>query len=161
MVIAIDIVLVLLGLIIIIRHTVIGFVRSCFSFFKLGACIAASFMLTPYIFPALSGRIPHMLGYLLVFIGAFATLTLLSYIIDRIFRLPFLNAVNKFGGFIVGILCAYIVMSVCASLVTVISMLTEDALFGVEHAQLVQDTVVYGFLSQYGAFEVIKNYFLY
>ena len=69
MVVAIDTVLLLLGLIIIIRHTVIGFVRSFFSFFKLGVCIVSSFVFTPVFFPYLSGKVPSTLGYLLVFIG--------------------------------------------------------------------------------------------
>ena len=161
MVIAIDIVLLLIGLIIIIRHTVIGFVRSFFAFFKLGACVAASFGLTPYIFPHLSGKIPSMLGYLLVFIGSYAALTLLAYAIDRIFRLPILSTANKLGGFLLGLLCAYIVMSAGASLVTAISLLTDDVIFGIDHTSLSNDTVIYGFLNEYGAFEIIKNYFIY
>ena len=160
MVVAIDVILLLLGLIIIIRHTAIGFVRSFFSFFKLGACIISAFLLTPMLFPYLSGKVPSMLGYLLVFIGVYALLTLLSYIIDRICRLPFLNAANKFGGFLVGVLCAYIVISAAAALVTVISILTEDAIFGMNQAALSNNTVIYGFLDKYGAFEVVK-YFLY
>ena len=160
MVVAIDVVLLLIGLIIIIRHTVIGFVRSFFSFFKLGACVAASFILTPYIFPLLSGKVAFMLGYLLVFIGVYALLTLLVYLIDRICRLPILNAANKMGGFLLGLFCAYIVMSACASLVTIISLLTDDAIFGIGHAQLSSDTILYGFLDEYGALEIIKKHFL-
>lgn len=160
MIVAIDIVLLLLGLVIIIRHTVIGFVRSFFSFFKLGACIVSSFVLTPMLFPYLSGKVPSLLGYLLVFIGVYVLLTLLSYIIDRICRLPFLNAANKFGGFLLGIVCAYIVTSAAAALVTVISILTEDAIFGMDYAGLSKSTVLYGFLNEYGAFEIAK-FFLY
>ena len=160
MVVAIDTVLLLLGLIIIIRHTVIGFVRSFFSFFKLGACIALSFFFSPILFPHLSGNVPSMFGYLLVFIGVYALLTLLSYLIDRICRLPILNAANKFGGFLLGILCAYIVTSAVASLFTVISILTDESVFGMDHVGLIGSTVIYGFLSEYGVFEIVK-YFLY
>ena len=94
-----------------------------------------------------------------MFIGAYTALTLISYILDRIFHLPFLNAANKFGGLLMGILCAYIVMSTASTLITVIAVLTEGSVFGVGQAELASQTFVYGFLNDYGAFDLIGTIF--
>ncbi|MBQ3706562.1 MAG: CvpA family protein [Clostridia bacterium] len=95
------------------------------------------------------------ISFLLLFIGAIIVLSLLTLLLDAIFRLPVLKGANTFFGFLFGVLEAAVMVSVLA---IVISVLTEalgafdPALFGPE---TVDRTVVCRFLLQYNLFDKI------
>lgn len=155
-VLAIDIILALLGLVIVIRHTAIGFIRSVFAFAKLGLCVGLAYWLTPHIFPGTLNNATVLLGYLLVFLGTYISVTFIAYLVDRIFSLPILNMANKFGGFVFGLICAYVVLSVAATLITIISIYTEGDLLGMSQAELVSQSFVYRFFEQFGVFNFVS-----
>ena len=95
------------------------------------------------------------IAFLLLFIGALIVLSLLTLLLDAIFRLPVLKGANTFFGFLFGVLEAAAMVSVLA---IVLSVMTEalgafdPTLFGPE---TVDRTVVCSFLLKYNLFNKI------
>lgn len=154
--IAIDIILLLLGISVVIIHIVQGFIRSVFGFFKLFIAIAVSLIITPALF-AQSDFFTRAIGYFLIFVAAYVLLTIAIILLDKIFKLPLLNAANRLLGCAVGVVCAYMVLSAVAIGVTVIANLAGTQVFGQTQTELEAGTILYGFFSRHGIFALIDR----
>lgn len=154
--IAIDIFLLLLGIAIVIIYVVQGFIRSVFGFFKLFIAIALSWMMTPLFF-AQAGFFARAVGYLLVFIVSYVLLTVGIIVLDKIFKLPLLNATNRLLGLAVGMVCAYLALSVAAIGITIIAEIAGNQVFGRTQPELEAQTILYGFFSRHGIFTLIDK----
>jgi len=153
---AVDVILALMGAIIIIRHTCRGFIRTFFGFLRLVAAVAAAWCFTPMLFGG-EQYLTRLMAYILFFTGTFIIISLLAIIVDRIFKLPLLNAANKLLGFALGCVCAYIVLGVCADVITVFANIAGKELFEMSQKELADRTYIYGFLERNGVFSIIDR----
>ncbi|MBR5365906.1 MAG: CvpA family protein [Clostridia bacterium] len=95
------------------------------------------------------------IAFLLLFLGAFLVLSLLTLLLDAIFRLPVLKGANTFFGFLFGVLEAAVMVSVLAIVFSVFTKALgafDPVLFGEE---TVERTVVCSFLLKYNLFDKI------
>lgn len=147
--IAVDVILAVIGLIVIVHHSVRGFVRSVFGLLKLALSLIITAVITPLLF-ADSDFVTRLLAYVLIFIAAYVILIVISIIVDKIFKLPVLKQANKLLGIIFGIICAYVILSVAAAFITVAAQLTDGQIFGMSQTELEASTFVYRFFNQNG-----------
>ncbi len=152
----IEIIFVLLGAIIIIRHTRRGFIKTLLGFVRIVLSIASASIFTSVFFGD-KGFLERALGYFLIFAATYIILTAVSILVNKFFELPILKEANKLMGFILGCLSAYLLLSTLALL---IGIFAEIGFLGISHEQLQNKAVVYGFFENYGVFAVIDKYFI-
>ena len=153
---AVDVILALAGAIIIIRHTCRGFVRTFFGFLRLAVGVAVAWYFTPMLFGE-KQYVTRLMAYVLFFAGTFILISLLALLVDRIFKLPLLNAANKFFGFVCGCVCAYIVLGVFSDVITVFANMSGEELFAMSQKELADNTYIYGFFERNGIFSIIDR----
>ena len=61
-----------------------------------------------------ASALAHAVSYAILFIGAFLVMSILTAVLDAIFRMPVLNGANMFFGFLVGVLEGLVLISVLA-----------------------------------------------
>ena len=88
--IAIDIILCVLGGLVIIHHTVRGFVRSVIGAVKMVFSIAVAYIMTPSLFPPADIE-STVVAYLLVFSASYIILTAIAFVLDKLCELPFVR----------------------------------------------------------------------
>ncbi len=153
--IAIDIILALLALFIIIQYTVRGFVRSALGGLKLVLSGVSAFVLTPLIFSGLDPT-STAIAYLLVFSASYVVVSLLVFLIDKFFELPILNVINKLLGAALGIVCAYVTLTLAAALLSVAFGVASEGLFGITADELYKTTYIYKFFRDNAIFSFLK-----
>ncbi len=98
-----------------------------------------------------------VLSFIVIFVGVFLALSLVTSLLDFIFRLPVLNAANKFLGLILGIAEALLITSVMSilisTLVTSLGSLEPD-LFG---PHVINNTLICKFLAEHNPLKQIYN----
>ena len=152
--IAIDIILCLLGLTVIIHHTVRGFVRSVIGAVKMVVSIAFAYIFTPIIFFPTDIK-STVVAYLLVFSATYVILTVAAFVLDKLCELPVLHAANKLLGFALGVASAYVVICFACAILNVLFNFAGEALFGQTNQNLVDSTIIYKFFSMANIFPLI------
>jgi uncharacterized membrane protein required for colicin V production len=152
--IVIDVVLGLLAILIIVLHTVRGFVQSMLGALKLVMTVVATYFLTPVLFtpPDVQSKI---VAYLLVFSASYIILTALVYLVDKLCQLPVLNVANKLLGFALGVICAYISLCFASAVLTALLNLAAEELFGKTTEEICNSTYIYKFFEYTDFFPVI------
>ncbi len=74
-----------------------------------------------YIASPLATTISNVLAFAILFIGTFILFTLATFIIDKVFKLPILNGINKTLGIVVGVLKAVVFVFVAAVLLSLVA----------------------------------------
>ena len=83
------------------------------------------------------------LGTVIVFVLSLIVLKILCYFLDKIFKLPLLNAVNKYGGLCAGVVSGIIgVYVLCMIIETLLPVIPENPVL---YAGMAENTVLYGF----------------
>ena len=149
--IAIDVILALLALFIIVQYTVRGFVKSVFGALKLVLSALLTYVFTPMLFD-LSDPKSAAVAYLLVFSASYVILAIIAFIVDKLFKLPILNTLNRFLGFLLGLLCAYVTLA-CTVLSIVLSFSAQE-LFGMTAEQIYESTYIYRFFNDFTIFSI-------
>ena len=152
--IAIDIILALIAVITVLRCTVRGFVRSFFGSLKLVFAATVSFALTPIIFgffDKTAGAIAYVVIFVLAYIGAIIAVSLM----DRLFKLPVLNFANKALGIALGVVSAYVILSVASAVLTLLLGFFSEPLLSQSAEAFCESTYVYRFFCNFGAFSLI------
>lgn len=104
-----------------------------------------------------SNILANVIAFIGIFVAAFIVLALLTSILDAIFKLPVLSGINKFFGFVFGLLEAFMVVSVLAIAISVlVSALgaISPSLFG---ADMVDKTIICKYLAEHNFFLWINN----
>lgn len=100
-----------------------------------------------------SQLLSSVIAFILIFVGAFFALSLLTGLIDLIFKLPVLKTANMLLGFLFGaveaVVLAFILASLLSTLVTALGSI-DPGLFG---ADVVEDTMVCSKLLEYRVLE--------
>ncbi len=151
--IVIDVILCLIALAVIIRYTVRGFVKSVMGALTLFLSALAAFFLTPLLFP-LSDPVSTAVSYLLIFAASYVALTAVAFLIDKFFKLPVLNFANKLLGLGLGIICAYITLSVSSAVLSLLLSISAEQLFGQTAEQVRNSTYIYQYFSTAGLLPV-------
>ena len=149
--IAIDIILCLLGLLVIIHHTVRGFVRSVIGAVKMVLSIASAYIFTPMIFFPTDMK-STVVAYLLIFSASYIILTAMAFILDKLCELPILHAANKLLGLVLGLASAYVMLCVASATLNVFLNYAGEQLFGQTNQDIVDSTVIYKFFSNANIF---------
>jgi len=106
-----------------------------------------------------SNLLANVIAFALIFAAAFLVLSLLTALIDKIFKLPVLSGANRFFGFLFGVAEAVIVTSIAALalsvLVTGLGAISPD-LFG---QATVENTIVCRFLTEHNVFSFLSGLF--
>ena len=104
-----------------------------------------------------SSVLASVISFILIFAAAFIALSLLTLLLDAIFKLPVLSGINKFLGVCFGIIEAVLIASVLAIslsvLVTSLGAISPD-LFGED---VVERTVVCKYLTEHNLFTWLKT----
>ena len=152
--IAIDIILCILGLLVIIHHTVRGFVRSVIGAVKMIFSIVAAYALTPAFFPPTDIK-STVVAYLLVFSASYIILTAIAFILDKLCELPILHMANKLLGFLLGVAAAYVTVCVACATLNVFLNYAGEQLFGQTNGEILNSTLIYKFFSSANIFPLI------
>lgn len=150
----IDVFLIILGLLILIKHTVAGFVKSMFGALKLILSVVATYFLTPMFFAPTDTQ-SKLVAYLLIFSATYILLTAIAYLLDKLCHLPVLNVANRLLGFALGVICAYISLCTACALLTVLLDLGAEKLFGQSTSEICNATYIYRFFNDSGFFPLI------
>lgn len=152
--IVIDVMLGILAVLILIKYTITGFVRSMFGALKLIMSVVATYFLTPVFFTPTDTQ-SRMVAYLLVFSATYIILTAVAYLLDKLCHLPVLSAANRILGFALGAICAYISLCTACALLTVLLDLGAEKLFGQSTLEICDSTYIYRFFNDLGFFPLI------
>lgn len=106
-----------------------------------------------------AGVISNVLAFLILFIGTLLLVRLATFILDKLAQLPAVESVNRFFGFLLGLLTALIVawaLSMAVSfLMTALGALDAER-FG---AGVIEDTVLVRILSKYNLLAMFRGLF--
>ena len=97
------------------------------------------------------------IAFLAIFVGAFLLLSIVTVLLDALFRMPVLNGANIFFGALFGIAEAAVFVFVLAVVLSVLVRALgsiDPNLFG---DQVVDNTVVCGFILEHNPFKLIYN----
>ena len=103
-----------------------------------------------------SSAIASAVSFAAIFLGAFLVMTLITALLDLIFRLPVLNGANMFFGFLVGVAEAAVFVSVLALVLSVLVRALgafDPTLFGDE---AVNNTILCSFLEKHNIFTFLS-----
>ncbi len=103
-----------------------------------------------------SSAIASAVSFAVIFLGAFLVMTLITALLDLIFRLPVLNGANMFFGFLVGVAEAAVFVSVLALVLSVLVRALgafDPTLFGDE---AVNNTILCSFLEKHNIFTFLS-----
>ncbi len=152
--IVIDIVLAALAVFIIVQYTVRGFVRSVLGAAKLLLSALSALIFTPMIFVGVDTT-SMAVGYLFMFSGSYIVLSVIVFIIDKIFELPLLNIVNKLLGLALGVVSAYVTLTIVCSILSVFLGFSAESLFGMTADEIYATTYIYRFFKDFSLFSLI------
>ena len=150
--IATDIVLILVCVAIILKHTIRGFAKTVLGVVAFVGAMVVSWIFTPIIFGN-SSFLVRSIANILIFLTVYVVLTVVFSVVNKIFKLPILGAINTFLGFAFGAVCAYILGSFVSSILSVIVFLADSM-------SDIGNSFMYKFFSEYGAFSIIEKLFI-
>ncbi|MBR5309186.1 MAG: CvpA family protein [Clostridia bacterium] len=110
-------------------------------------CEDLSVALAEYIVHPIMESIAYVLGFLLVFVAAFLALCLVQWLLGVIFRLPVLNAINKLGGVVVGLILAVLYSSLFVILTSPI-VSNPEIVGGEWSADAAEKTYIYSYIEE-------------
>jgi uncharacterized membrane protein required for colicin V production len=85
----------------------------------------------------------NALGVLVTFVLSLVALKILGFLVDRLFRLPVLNGINRLGGFIVGlVLGIFSVYILCMIVEILLPYIPQNPVI---YAGMEKDTILYNF----------------
>lgn len=90
-----------------------------------------------------------------LFIIAYIAIKLLSFILDKFFRLPILNTANRWLGLVVGAFTAILLLMVISRSFESILPWLSKSYPHIFHADLSNETVLYGFFCKYNLFSAL------
>lgn len=97
-----------------------------------------------------------VISFAMIFIVAFLLLCIVQKLLNLIFELPLLKQINKVAGALLGIICAFLYVSLFCFVVTVI--IENSALLGLNLSQdVIEDTYVFSFFSDNGLIPLLKG----
>jgi len=98
-----------------------------------------------------------IIAFILIFAVAKILLGIVVFVVDKVSKLPVLNAVNKLAGFILGLVLVcvtiFIYSAVADSFITSLGSISPK-LFG---ADVVDNTIIVKFFSEHNIFGIIKD----
>ena len=150
--IAADIILVLLCLATVARYTIKGFAKTVLDVIAFVVSTAVAWTLTPILFSN-SSFLTRMIANILIFLMVYVILSVVFSIVNKIFKLPIIGTLNRFLGFLFGLLCAYIQTSFFVSVLSVIVYMSENA-------SEIANSFMYRLFSEYGAFALVEKIFI-
>ena len=150
--IATDIILIVICAATVIKYTVKGLAKTVLDIIAFVASTVAAFILTPLIFGE-SSFLTRMIANILIFLSVYVVLKVVFSVVNKLFKLPIIGAINTFLGFLLGLLCAYILGSFITSVLTVVVYTLNDAAD-------IANSFMYKFFSEYGAFALIDKLFI-
>ena len=150
----IDIILCLLGISIVVLHTVRGFVKSVLGAVKLALAFILTFIITPAFFST-DDIGATLIAYLLVFASVFIVLTVVTFFLNKLFELPVLKTANKILGFILGLAVAYVVLCFASAILNVLLSYAGEQLFGQTNREILDSTLIYKFFNNVNIFPMI------
>lgn len=102
--------------------------------------------------------VSDVLAFLTIFVGAVIILKVISLILDLIFKLPVLNALNRFAGFIFGAGCGYLYASIFAVILVASAPALTALLPEYFSAAAFDGSALLTALREYGMFAMIDIY---
>lgn len=151
----IDIVLVAIFAITVIDFYRKGFIKALFSLCKVFISIILAFALTPVAENIIGNRI---LAFIIIFVLSIIACSFLSFIIDKLFKLPVLKEINKICGLLLGAVCGFLYMLVSYSIITLILNLISIKFPELSAVTMMEKTLIYSLLSR---IDLISFLFLY
>ncbi len=111
-----------------------------------------------YIIEPAASVCSDVISFAIIFVVAFLLLCIVQKLLNLIFKLPLLKQINKLAGALLGIVCAFLYVSVFCFVVTVV--IENSVLFGIELPNsVIEDTYVFSFFSDNGLIPLIKGLF--
>ncbi len=99
-----------------------------------------------------------IIAFVILFVVALVALWICQKILNKIFELPVLRQFNRLGGIIIGVVCAFLYVSLFVSVMSV--LITNSGLFGMNLPQnTVESTVLFEFFSENNLFSYIGALF--
>jgi hypothetical protein len=97
------------------------------------------------------------LAYVSVFVLSVIILTVLVFLLDKICKLPVLKQLNRTFGFVFGVICALINVTIACAIITIVLNIV-----GVEKPELIPEiigekTVIYNFISNISIFQSFQK----
>ncbi len=118
---------------------------------------AASYAVQHIIEPA-AKICSDVIAFIVIFIVSLIALWICQKILCKIFELPVLRQFNRLGGVIIGIICAFLYVSLFVSIGS--ALISNSGLFGVELPQnTVESTVLFEFFNENNLFSYIGALF--
>ena len=150
----IDVILILSAVLCIIIYTHKGFVKSVFGLCKYGISLLLSYLLAPLVgnviyenYEMESVFISNAMAYILVFFASLLSISLVALLLDKVCDLPILKQLNKFMGFVLGVLCAAINLVAFCSLISVALHIVEIKYPQMSVEMVSQSTVIFGYIN--------------
>ncbi len=113
-------------------------------------------LISAYIARPVSSLLSRVIAFLIIFLGVLLALSIIKWILDLIFKLPVLNAVNKvFGltfGIIKGVLLAWAASMLLVYLMSVLVMLRPETF----SKSVIENTVIVKYIGSINIFNVFK-----
>ncbi len=111
-----------------------------------------------YIIEPAANVCSQVLAFIAVFVIAFIALVLLQKLLNLIFKLPVLKQLNKTGGILIGIVCAFLYVSLFCAVIS--PLLSNSELFGMDLPKdLTGNTVLFAFFSENNLFTYLGMLF--
>ena len=149
---ATDIALILACLAIIIKYTVKGLAKVVLGVVAFIGSITVAWLITPIFFKD-SSFLVRSIANVLAFLVVYIILTVVFSAVNKIFKLPILGGINTFLGFLLGVVCAYILGSYICSALSIIIHFAG----GVGD---MDNSFMYQFFSECGAVALIDKIFI-
>ena len=150
----IDIVLGVLCVLIIVKYTWRGFVKSIVGAVKLALTFILTFTVAPMCFKS-DDIVTTLIAYLLVFALTFLILTVVSFFLNKLFELPILKVINKLLGAVLGIVVAYVSLCFVSAALNLCLNYAGEQLFGQTNQEIVNSTFIYKFFTEVNIFPLI------
>ncbi len=112
----------------------------------------ADFIATP-----VSTTISNIIAFTLIFFAALILLSFVTFIVDKIFKLPVLDSANKLLGLIFGIIEAILICWVLALIFSVLNTSLEAVAPKYFNTAVVDNSIILKFFSSYNILGMIKD----
>ncbi|MFA6947490.1 MAG: CvpA family protein [Eubacteriales bacterium] len=109
-----------------------------------------------YIAAPVAQMISNVLAFLTIFAGVVIVLKLTAFILDLIFRLPGLNALNRIGGFIFGGACGIMYAWIFAIVITAAAPALAALFPDTFSASVTENSLLLGIFSKYNLWSMLK-----
>ncbi len=151
---AIDIFLALSVVLTIIIYAHRGFIKSLFALCKGILSLVLAYIFFPHLGKVISNILSinavaaNIISYIVIFIVSILALSILAFILDKIFSLPVLNKLNKILGFLLGAALAIFNLILTCSIITFILNIVQIWNPAISSSSMAEKTIVYGLISK-------------